>query len=99
LREFWDSKRRQKDFKALKASLESWYHEVRKAHWKTSADVKKSYVTASLVSSDRIVFNIKGNDYRLIATVDFLRQWVFIKWIGSHHDYDKINAKEVRYGD
>lgn len=59
--------------------------------------MKKSYATASVISSDRVVFNIKGNDYRLVAYVDYPRQWVFIKWIGSHKDYDKIDARKVEY--
>ena len=95
--EFWESKRSQRDYKALKASLESWYHEVRKAQWRNSSDVKKSYAAASIISSDRVVFNIKGNDYRLVAYVDYPRQWVYIKWIGSHKDYDKIDARKVEY--
>jgi len=96
--EFWESKRHQKDYRALKAALGAWYYEVRKARWDNSSDVKKNFATASIVSSDRVVFNIKGNDYRLIASVDYSRQWVFIKWIGTHRDYDKLDAREVQYG-
>jgi mRNA interferase HigB len=95
--EFWDHRRHQKDYKGLKASLESWYHEVRKAQWRNSSDVKKSYATASIITSDRVVFNIKGNDYRLVTYVDYPRQWVFVKWIGSHKDYDNIEARKVEY--
>ena len=79
--------------------LAAWYHEVARATWRNSADVKKSYSTASIVGEERVVFNIKGNSYRLVAAVDFGRQTVFVKWIGSHEDYDKINVKEVQYGD
>jgi mRNA interferase HigB len=61
--------------------------------------VKRHYATASVVSAERIVFNIKGNDYRLVVAVDFEKQIVWIKWIGTHKAYDKIGVTEVRYGD
>jgi mRNA interferase HigB len=61
--------------------------------------VKREYGTASIISSDRVVFNIKGNDYRLVTALDYERQIVFIKWVGSHREYDKIDAKTVQYGD
>jgi mRNA interferase HigB len=61
--------------------------------------VKRSYGTASLVSGERVVFNIKGNDYRLIVAVDFEKGIVWIKWIGTPRDYDKIDVKEIQHGD
>jgi mRNA interferase HigB len=64
-----------------------------------SPEVKRSYGTASIVSGDRVVFNIKGNDYRLVTAIDYRRQIVFIKWRGSHRDYDKIEARTAQYGD
>jgi mRNA interferase HigB len=84
---------------SVKAALDAWFHEVRRASWRSSADVKRSYATASIVGSDRVVFNIKGNDFRLITAVDYRRQVVYIKWIGSHSDYDSIDAKRVQYED
>ena len=81
-----------KDQTALKAALDAWFDEVRKARWSSAADVKHSYATASIVSADRIVFNIKGNDYRLVVATDF------DKGIGTHKDYDKIDVKEVQHG-
>ena len=57
--------------------------------------MKRLYATASIVSSDRVVFNIKGNDYRLVVAVDFEKAIVWIKWIGTHKDYDKIDVTEV----
>ncbi len=62
------------------------------------ADVKRLYATASVVSADRVVFNIKGNSYRLVAAIDFEKSIVFIKWIGTHAEYDKLDVKTVRYG-
>jgi mRNA interferase HigB len=95
LREFVASKAGRKDQPALKAALDAWFAEVRKAQWKSTADVKRLYATASIVSSERIVFNIKGNDYRLIVAVDFEKAIVWIKWIGTHKDYDDIDVTEV----
>ena len=87
-----------KDQKSVKAAVESWFHEVQRADWKSPSDVLKSYGNASIVGSDRVVFNIKGNDYRLVVAVDYSRQIVFVKWIGTHADYDKIDVKTVQYG-
>ncbi len=61
------------------------------------ADVKQHYAHASIINSERIVFNIKGNDYRLIASVSFAKSALWIKWIGTHRDYDKIDAATVEY--
>ena len=60
-----------RDHKALKAALDAWFDEVKKARWRNTADVKRLYATASIVSADRIVFNIKGNDYRLVVCSRF----------------------------
>ena len=87
-----------KDQPALKAALDSWFAEVSRAGWTNTAEVKRLYATASIISSDRIVFNIKGNDYRLVVSVDFGRAIVWIKWIGTHKEYDRINVKEVEHG-
>jgi mRNA interferase HigB len=62
------------------------------------ADVLKAYANASIVGPDRVVFNIKGNDYRLVVAFNYRHQIVFIKWIGTHKDYDKIDVKTVKYG-
>jgi mRNA interferase HigB len=99
LREFIQSLSGKKDQSAVRAALEAWFDEVSKASWKNIAEVKRRYATASIVSSERIVFNIKGNDYRLVVAVDFEKGIVWIKWIGTHKAYDKIDVTEVRYGD
>lgn len=99
LREFVAKRAGYKDQPALKASLDAWYAEVSGADWANSADVKRLYATASIVSADRIVFNIKGNDYRLVIAVDFGKAIVWIKWVGAHKDYDRIDVKEVDHGD
>jgi mRNA interferase HigB len=98
LRDFVASRDGHKDQPALKAALEAWFAEVSKAAWASTADVKRLYATASIVSADRIVFNIKGNAYRLMVAVDFEKAIVWIKWIGTHRDYDRIDVKEVKHG-
>ncbi|WP_425163746.1 type II toxin-antitoxin system HigB family toxin [Candidatus Binatus sp.] len=99
LRQFAESLKGQQSRKAVTAALDAWFREASRAEWRTSADVKRNYGTASIVSSDRVVFNIKGNDYRLMVAIDFRRQAIFVKWIGSHRDYDRIDARTVEYGD
>jgi len=98
LREFVESLAGKKDQPAVKTALDAWFYEVSKAAWKNTADVKRRYATASIVSAERIVFNIKGNDYRLVVAVDFEKAIVWIKWIGTHGEYDRIDVTEVRHG-
>lgn len=97
LRQFVESLAGHKDQSATKAALDSWFDEVSKAKWESTADVKRLYATASIVSSERIVFNIKGNAYRLVVAVDFEKSIVWIKWLGSHSAYDKIDVAEVKF--
>jgi len=97
LRQFVDSLSGSKDRPAVKAALEAWFNEASKAIWKNTADVKRRYVTASIVNAERVVFNIKGNDYRLVAAIDFEKAIIWIKWIGTHKAYDKIDVTKVRH--
>jgi mRNA interferase HigB len=96
---FVESLRGSPDQNSVKNALDAWFHEVSHAKWSSSADVKKHYATASIVTAERIVFNIKGNAYRLVIAIDFEKAIVWIKWIGSHRQYDEIDAKEVEYGE
>jgi mRNA interferase HigB len=86
-----------KDHRAVKAALDSWFQEARQAEWKNSSDIKASYAHASIVGADRVVFNIKGNAYRMVVAVDYRRATVFIKWIGTHKEYDSIDVRTVQY--
>ena len=97
LHNFVESRAGHRDQAALRGALKAWFHEVRKARWSNTADVKHRYPTASVVSADRIVFNIKGNDYRLVVAGDFEMGVVWIKWIGTHDAYDRIDVKGVRH--
>jgi mRNA interferase HigB len=83
--------------------LEAWYKLASKMRWASSAELKQQFRSASIVSAQRVVFNIKGNDYRLVAGINYLTGSIFIKWIGTHAEYDNIDVatvqhEEERYG-
>ena len=78
-----------------KSALEVWYSDAKKSVWVTPDDIKKVYSDASFLEDNRVVFNIKGNTYRLVVHIDYLRKIVRIKFIGTHSQYDKINAKDI----
>jgi mRNA interferase HigB len=77
--------------------LEAWFAEAKVARWSSMAALKRQYANASVISSERVVFNIKGNDYRLVAAIDFEKGILWIKWLGTHADYDQIDAKTVAH--
>lgn len=82
---------------AVKGQLDAWYAEVSRVMWKSSAELKKQFSAASIVSAERVVFNLKGNDYRLVVAVDYRHHIVLIVWIGTHKEYDRIDVEKVRY--
>lgn len=86
LLDFVESRRRHHDFRSLSQAVAAWFAEAKAANWASMADVKAHFRSASVVSADRVVFNIKGNDYRLVAAMDFEKAIVFIKWIGTNRD-------------
>lgn len=75
--------------------LKSWYQEADKAIWKNLNELKADYPSASILKLDRICFNIKGNKYRLIVRINFDYQMMWIRFIGTHADYDKIDANKI----
>ena len=77
--------------------LKAWLDEAKKAEWRTPQDIKSSYGTASFVGNNRVVFNIKGNDYRLVTAVAYDFQALYIKFIGTHVEYDNIDVATVEY--
>ena len=81
-----------------KTPLLTWYYEFSKMVFKSFNELKAVYGNASIVANNRVIFNIKGNDYRLVVAINYRHQIVFIKWIGTHGDYDKIDVKTVKYG-
>ena len=78
-----------------KTALELWYKNVSKCSWDHLNDLKKDYPNADYTGNFRVVFNIKGNDYRLIAIVIYISQKVYVRWIGTHSEYEKIDAKNI----
>jgi mRNA interferase HigB len=97
LREFMESLAGHKDQQAVKAALDAWFDEAKKARWRNSAELKRSYATASVVTAERIVFNLKGNAYRLVVAVDYEKSILWIKWIGTHKEYDRIDVTTVQH--
>ena len=84
-------------YKQAEESVKAWIYEVRFSTWENANELKSKYGNASIISSKRVVFNIKGNDYRLIVDVEYQLKVVFIVWFGTHTEYDKIDAKTVSY--
>ena len=78
-----------------KEQLNSWIYDVEHTDWKTTHDVKERYPKADILKNNRIVFNIKGNSYRLIVKVEYDRKQVYIKFIGTHSEYDIVDANTV----
>ncbi|MBI5879265.1 MAG: type II toxin-antitoxin system HigB family toxin [Chloroflexi bacterium] len=89
LREFWQR------HSAAEQPLRAWYAQVRSAVWRTPADVKNDYRNASLLANQRVIFNIKGNSYRLVTMLNYQHGIVFIRFIGTHADYDRIDAGKI----
>ena len=89
LRVFWE---RHPD---AEQPLKAWYDEAKHAVWRTPQDIRQRYASASFVGHNRVVFNIKGNDYRLIVAVAYRFQAIYIKFIGTHTEYDRVDAATV----
>ncbi len=89
LREFWE---RHSD---ARQPLEDWYQEVNSADWNTPASVISRYPRASIVGNDRVVFRIKGNEYRLVVRIFYPARIVYIRFIGTHAEYDRLNVEDV----
>ena len=78
-----------------KNALEAWHKEVLKLNWNNPNEIKTMYASASIIGDEKVVFNIAGNKYRLIVKVNYYAKIVFIKFIGTHKQYDKINIKDL----
>jgi mRNA interferase HigB len=78
-----------------KSAIESWHAEAKEAVWNTFIDIKKMYSAASPIKNNRCVFNICGNKYRLVTKIEFRIGIIFIRFIGTHDEYDKLNAEEI----
>lgn len=91
LREFYENHL----YKDTKESLQAWYKEASKANWQNPNDIKEQYRSASIVGDGRVVFNICGNKYRLIVKINYYAQIVYIKFIGTHKEYDNIDVTKI----
>jgi len=89
LREFWEK------HPDARQPLQAWYADVRHAGWKSPTDIKNVYHTASFVAGNRVVFNIKGDRYRVVVAVQYPHGIVYIRFVGTHQEYDKIDATTV----
>jgi len=89
LREFWD---RHPD---ARQPLQAWHDDAKRARWRTPSDIKNVYRNASFLANNRIVFNIKGNNYRLIVAVQYSHGILYIRFVGTHAEYDKVDATTV----
>ncbi len=86
LREFWEI------HPDAAIPLQTWFHDVKRATWTGPADIKAVYRNASFLANNRIVFNIKGNRYRLVVLVIYLHSVIYIRFVGTHEEYDRIDA-------
>jgi mRNA interferase HigB len=89
LRAFWQ---RRPD---AKAPLEAWHSEVRAADWSRPRDVKERFATASILRNDRVVFNLCGNKYRMVVKIAYRFRIVYIRFLGTHAEYDRIDAENI----
>lgn len=89
IREFWENHADSEQY------LKTWYDTAKKANWFSPNDVKQTYITASILKNGRVVFNSKGNSYRLVVKFNYEKQWAFIRFIGTHAEYDKIDADTI----
>jgi len=89
LRAFWTK------HKDCEQQLKTWYKEAEEAHWKGGKDIKRDFPSASFLFDNRVVFNIKGNRYRLVVRINYEYGIVWIRFIGTHGQYDNINAAKI----
>lgn len=89
LREFWEK------HSDSQQQLKAWFQETSVAEWRNPKDIKKGYSSASFLANNRVVFNIKGNTYRLIIKINYDYSMVWIRFIGTHAEYDKIDATKI----
>ena len=89
LREYWE---RHPDSEQY---LKTWYDTAMNTEWKSPNEVKKTYGNASILKDSRIVFNIKGNSYRLVTKFNFEKQWIFIRFIGTHEEYNRTDVNTI----
>ena len=86
-----------KKYPEAAAALQEWYYELLRSNFKSFNELKKVYGNASLIGDDRVIFNIMGNNFRLLVRVSFDYKAIQIKWFGTHSEYDKIDVKKIKF--
>lgn len=81
--------------KEIKSQLEAWYYEAKNAEWKNPQEIKEKYGSVSVIGGNRVIFNIKGNKYRLVTKINYKAKVVYIRFIGTHKEYNKINVEKI----
>jgi mRNA interferase HigB len=89
LKEFWQA------HASAEEPLKAWYHEAKKAHWRSFQDIKNRYRHADVIADNRVVFDIKGNTYRLVVRINYQSGCLFVRFVGTHAEYNKINAETI----
>lgn len=89
LQDFWERHPR------AEQPLKAWFAEAQHASWRTPAEIKAHYKTASIIGDNRVVFNISGNDYRLIVKIHYNTGLVYIRFVGTHAEYDRMDAETI----
>jgi len=89
LKDFWNI------YPNAESPLKSWFYEAKNSDWKSPADIKEKYRNASILKNQRVVFNIRGNSYRLVVKIEYSLGIIFIRFLGTHKEYDKINVEEI----
>ena len=84
-----------KGYETSRVALQRWYDIVEKAEWKNLSEMKVDFPSVDYVGNQHYVFNIKGNHYRLVVVIKFVMGYVFIRWVGTHTDYDKIDCSTI----
>jgi mRNA interferase HigB len=89
LRDFWER------VPEAEGALQAWFHEATAADWKTSAELRAKYGSASIISAERVVFNICGDKYRLVVRINYASGTIFIRFVGTHREYDRVDVGTV----
>ncbi|MBZ0265939.1 type II toxin-antitoxin system HigB family toxin [bacterium] len=89
LRMFWEK------YPDSEQALRSWYHEVQNTNWPNSSSIRQQFGSASIINDERVVFNICGNKYRLVARINYASSTLYIRYLGTHKQYDKIDVETI----
>lgn len=89
LREFWEK------YPDVQQALKAWHDDAERANWRSPTEIKAQYASASILPDNRVVFNIRGNHYRLVVKIHYNTGFIFVRFVGSHREYDEIDAETI----